>query len=370
MAPWLIGRYVRQYDRLVRSGWELADRMEREQAAVADRERLRERSRIAGDMHDSLGHDLALIAVRAGALEVDPALGPKQQHAAGELRRAAADATERLRDVIGVLREDHTAPPTTPPDETLPELLARAHASGLPITLTGDPVPSLPGMPGRALHRVVQEALTNAAKHAPGAPITVTVGAADPGDTVRVRVANGPGGDASRGTAGGTGLVGLDERVRLAGGSLDHGPSPDGGFVLTATVPRQAPVAPPAAAPTSARELDRARREVRRDLVRAIWIPIALLVALTALVGAVALWTPSRSYLEPDNYARLLVGRTYADLSDDLPDHPLPAAPPGLPPEPPSTDECRYYRSTVFAAVPVYRLCFADGRLVSKDRLG
>ncbi|MCZ0981356.1 hypothetical protein O1L60_26885 [Streptomyces diastatochromogenes] len=53
VAPWLIGRYMRQYDRLVRSGWELADRMEREQAAVADRERLRERSRIAGDMHDS-----------------------------------------------------------------------------------------------------------------------------------------------------------------------------------------------------------------------------------------------------------------------------------------------------------------------------
>ncbi|WP_370414977.1 sensor histidine kinase [Streptomyces fradiae] len=407
VAPWLIGRYVRQYDRLVRSGWELADRMEREQAAVADRERLRERSRIAGDMHDSLGHDLALIAVRAGALEVDPALGPDQQHAAGELRRAAADATERLRDVIGVLREDHTAPPTTPPAETLPALLARAHASGLPITLTGAPVPNLPGMPGRALHRVVQEALTNAAKHAPGAPITVTVEVEEPGDTVRVRVANGPAGDFSRGPAGGpgsdtdtprgpaggtgaprganppgrsagtshatatgTGLVGLDERVRLAGGSLDHGASPDGGFVLTATVPRRAPVAAPAAAPTSARELDRARREVRRDLVRAIWIPIALLVALTALVGAVAVWTQSRSYLEPDNYARLLVGRPYADLSDDLPDHPLPTAPPGLPPEPSSADECRYYRSTVFAAVPVYRLCFTDGRLVSKDRLG
>lgn len=85
VAPWLIGRYVRQYDRLVRSGWELADRMEREQAAVADRERLRERSRIAGDMHDSLGHDLALIAIRAGALEVSPELGPEQQRVqAGE----------------------------------------------------------------------------------------------------------------------------------------------------------------------------------------------------------------------------------------------------------------------------------------------
>ncbi|MEU0406182.1 histidine kinase, partial [Streptomyces sp. NPDC006197] len=189
VAPWLIGRYMRQYDRLVRSGWELADRMEREQAAVADRERLRERSRIAGDMHDSLGHDLALIAVRAGALEVDPALGPAQQHAVGELRRAAADATARLRDIIGVLREDDAGAPTTPPGETVEELTARARASGLAVTLATTPVPTLPGMSGLALHRVVQEGLTNAAKHAPGAAVSVAV--TGDGTSVRVRVVSG-----------------------------------------------------------------------------------------------------------------------------------------------------------------------------------
>ncbi|WP_309055171.1 histidine kinase [Streptomyces sp.] len=369
VAPWLVGRYVRQYDRLVRSGWELADRMEREQAAVADRERLRERSRIAGDMHDSLGHDLALIAVRAGALEVDPALGPEQQRAAGELRRAAAGATERLRDVIGVLREEGTAAPTAPPGETVEELVDRARASGLDVALTGAPVPELPGMAGRALHRVVQEGLTNAAKHAPGAAVAVTV--EQRGGTVRVRVASGPGDGGEPLASGGTGLVGLDERVRLAGGTLVHGPAGDGGFVLTAVLPRRGSAARPAvAAPTSARELDRARREVRRDLVRAIWIPLALLAALTVLMAGAALWTQSRSYLERDDYARLLVGQAYAEIAEDLPDRPLAAPPPGLVAPPPGMDECRYYRATVFAAVPVYRLCFAGGRLAAKDEVG
>ncbi|MFE0650592.1 sensor histidine kinase [Streptomyces sp. NPDC059534] len=381
VAPWLIGRYVRQYDRLVRSGWELADRMEREQAAVADRERLRERSRIAGDMHDSLGHDLALIAVRAGVLEVDPALGEDQQRAAGELRRAAADATARLRDIIGVLREDDAGAPTTPSGETVEELAARARASGLAVTLATTPVPTLPGMSGLALHRVVQEGLTNAAKHAPGAAVSIAV--TQDAANVRVRVTSGPGtrpgattptartpgGTGRTGLApGGTGLVGLDERVRLAGGSLAHRGTADGGFALEAVLPRNPP-APLPAAPTSARELDRARREVRRGLARAIWIPLALLLALGLLMAGVALWTQHQSYLEPEDYARMRVGQSLAELSEGLPDSPLDSAPRRAPAEPPGMDECRYYRSTMLAAIPVYRLCFVDGNLAEKARV-
>ncbi|WP_426366231.1 sensor histidine kinase [Streptomyces sp. E-08] len=363
VAPWLIGRYVRQYDRLVRSGWQLADRMEREQAAVADRERLRERSRIAGDMHDSLGHDLALIAVRAGALEVDPVLGPDQQDAAGELRRAAADATARLRDIIGVLREDDAGAPTTPSGETVEELTARARASGLDVTLAPTPVPKLPGMSGLALHRVVQEGLTNAAKHAPGAAVSVEV--AQDAAEVRVRVVSGPGTAGVPGPSGGSGLVGLAERVRLAGGALAHGVTGDGGFRLEAALPRNPP-APLPAAPTSARELDRARREVRKGLARAIWIPLALLVALGFLMAGVALWTQHQSYLEPEDYARMRIGQSLPELSEDLPDRPLDGPPQRVPAEPPGMDECRYYRSTMLAAIPVYRLCFTGGHLADR----
>ncbi|MFI9745120.1 sensor histidine kinase [Streptomyces sp. NPDC052494] len=405
VAPWLIGRYVRQYDRLVHSGWELADRMEREQAAVADRERLRERSRIAGDMHDSLGHDLALIAVRAGALEVDPALGPAQQHAAGELRRAAADATARLRDVIGVLRQpDEDPAPTAPGGEPVEELVDRARASGLAVTLTVTGTGREPdGMAGRALHRVVQEALTNAAKHAPGGGVDVRVDAG--AERVAVDVVSGPGrtgsplaaggtaatSPASGGTAGsalapggtagsppasdGTGLVGLDERVRLAGGVLTHGPTPDGGFAVRATLPRRTPAGAPTAtpsptalSPTSARELDRVRRQVRKGLAQAIWIPLALLAALGLLMAGVALWTQHQSYMEPDDYEQIRIGRTLTAITDaeNLPEHPLDGPPKGVPAEPPGMDECRYYRSTLLAAVPVYRLCFVDGHLADK----
>ncbi|MFD0154018.1 sensor histidine kinase [Streptomyces sp. NPDC055721] len=370
VAPWLIGRYVRQYDRLVHSGWELADRMEREQAAVADRERLRERSRIAGDMHDSLGHDLALIAVRAGALEVDPALGPDQQHAAGELRRAAADATARLRDVIGVLRQpDEDPAPTAPGGEPVEELVARARASGLAVTLTVTGAGREPdGMAGWALHRVVQEALTNAAKHAPGGGVEVRVDAG--AERVAVDVVSGPGTTGSPLASGGTGLVGLDERVRLAGGVLSHGSTPDGGFTVRATLPRRTPTGAPTTtpSPTSARELDRVRRQVRKGLAQAIWIPLALLAALGLLMAGVALWTQAQSYLEPDDYDHMRVGQTLTAITEaeDLPDHPLDGPPKGVPAEPPGMDECRYYRSTLLAAVPVYRLCFVDGHLADK----
>ena len=71
LLPWLVGRYARQQYELVRAGWELAERLEREQDLTAERMRLLERSRIASDMHDSLGHELSLIALRAAALQVD-----------------------------------------------------------------------------------------------------------------------------------------------------------------------------------------------------------------------------------------------------------------------------------------------------------
>lgn len=191
--------------------------------------RLRERARIARDMHDSLGHDLALIAVRAAGLELAPGLAAAQVKAAGELRLAAADATERLRQIIGLLREDADAAPLSPvlspAGEDVSELVRRAADSGLPITLdlAPGPVPAL----ARA---VVQEGLTNAAKHAPGATVEVLI------SERRVRVRNGP--PRSRPTArpGGLGLAGLRERVRLAGGLLTAGPAGDG-FELAVTLP-------------------------------------------------------------------------------------------------------------------------------------
>ncbi|MFF3315423.1 sensor histidine kinase [Streptomyces sp. NPDC003035] len=393
VAPWLTGRYVRQYARLVRTGWELAERMEREQAAVAERERLRERSRIAGDMHDSLGHDLALIALRAAALEVDPALGARQQEAAGELRRAAGDATARLRDIIGVLRAGEEAPGTrtTPAGETVEDVVERARASGMRVelTVTGEAgqagqagetgeagqtgqAGETPPMVDRAAHRVVQESLTNAARHAPGAPVRVALERGGGALTVSVSNPVAEPAPTAPGPSAGTGLVGLDERVQLAGGRLSHGPDGAGGFAVRAVLPLEpgAAAVAPTTAPTSVRERDRARREVRRGLARAIWIPLALVTALGLVMLAFGLWTQSRSFLDRDDYVALRIGDPLAADAERLPPHPLDGPPAGAPAEPPGMDRCLYYRSTLLAAVPVYRLCLADGRLAGKALVG
>ncbi|MGV9313831.1 histidine kinase [Streptomyces sp. NPDC003691] len=401
VVPWLLGRSVRQYAELVRAGWTLAGRMEREQRALADRERLRERSRIAGDMHDSLGHDLSLIALRAAALEIDRDLSEPQRAAARELRLAAAGATERLRDVVGVLRADEEGAPTAPRDETVRAVVERARDSGLSVRLdetpdrgpeAAGPAP-LPEMTGRAVHRVVQECLTNAARHAPGAEVAVRVARGD--GEVRVTVANGPAARPAGETAsGGTGLVGLHERVRLAGGTLVHGPAPDGGFTVTARLPANAsapaapapPTAPPEAAletpletpseaapdpgrspaPTAARELDRARRRVRRGLRQAVLVPVAVAAVLGILMAGFDQYTRMRTVVPRAVYDAIRVGDLQPAVTARLPGHALPGRPAGTGPEPVAADHCRYHRADLFSDTPAYRFCFTAGRLSSK----
>ncbi|QNP65384.1 sensor histidine kinase [Streptomyces genisteinicus] len=368
VVPWLSGRYVRQYAQLVSTGWRLAEHMEREREAAADRERLRERSRIAADMHDGLGHDLSLIAVRAAALEVDADLGERQRRAARELREAAAEATARLRDVVGVLREDGAPAPAAPGGETVAALVERARDAGLDVALDeAAPAAPPPGMTALAVHRVVQEALTNAARHAPGARVRVAVAYGE--DAVTVTVASGPGraaATASPPASGGTGLVGLGERVRLAGGNLAHGPDGTGGFTVTARLPLSPDAPPPPPAPTTAGRLHDARRRVRRDLLTAVAVPLAASAAIALLVLGFRFWSDSRTVMDPARYDALRVGDTRAEVLPLLPRLSLDGAPAGVQPEPAGAGDCAYYRAERYEATPAYRLCFRDGRLASK----
>ncbi|MDL4821738.1 sensor histidine kinase [Actinomadura opuntiae] len=399
VLPWLAGRYWRQYRELLHAGWERADRLEREQHLIAERERLRERARIAQDMHDTLGHELALIAVRAGALQVAAGLDDRHRAAAAELRAGAADATEHLREIIGVLREDtarRTEPgespapapgdgdaPVQPVHESVHDLVERARASGVPVHLApGGPTAAaqsshLPPMIALAAHRIVQEAITNAAKHAPGAPITVTLTrrTAPPALTVSVVNDPPPEGPALLPTGGGHGLTGLAERARLAGGTLHAAPTGGGGFAVRATLPETPPGPLPApAAPgepsESARHLERERRQVRRGLVTAITVPAALIAALGAVMLGYYAYATLNSVLRPADYAALRVGDARADVQHVLP--PMQATEAGgvraRVPEPPGA-RCRYYRPTadLLGTGHLYRLCFAGGRLVAKD---
>jgi signal transduction histidine kinase len=203
---------------------ERALRAEAEQGRRVAEARAAERAAIAREMHDVLAHRLSLLATYAGALEFRPDLPPERlSEAAGVIRSSTHQALEELRDVIALLRdEDDGLAQPVPALTDLPELIDEARGAGSPVTVNDDAadLAALPGQTGRTAYRVLQEALTNARKHAPGQPVRVALEGA-PGARLLIEVVN-PVSVPSGIPGGGSGLVGLTERVRLAGGQLDH----------------------------------------------------------------------------------------------------------------------------------------------------
>jgi signal transduction histidine kinase len=243
------GMFVRARRQLVLSLRERAQRAESEQALRVEQARRMERDRIAREMHDVLAHRISLVSLHAGALEyASSGASPEEvARAAGVIRSAAHQALEDLREVIGVLRDDDTrngAPERPQPTlADLDALLEESRAAGMRVRSVRVPAASadVPASVGRSAYRVVQEGLTNARKHAPGCAVAVTV-AGEAGDGLTVEVRNPlPVGRALAEIPGaGTGIVGLGERVALAGGRLEHGPS-DGEWRLRAWLPWPAP---------------------------------------------------------------------------------------------------------------------------------
>ncbi|MET2717982.1 histidine kinase [Streptomyces harbinensis] len=215
--------------------WGMTVRYRRRLLATLYQQARREtREAVAREMHDVLAHRLSLLSVHAGALEYAAGASPQDvQRAAGVIRESAHQALEELRDVIGVLRAAPGEGPGTgsarpqPTHRELPRLAGEARRAGAPVTLDQrlDAADTLPDTTGRTVYRVVQEGLTNARKHAPGAAATVTVEGA-PGEGVTVEVSNPVGAPQlpSRLVPGsGRGLTGLRERVTLAGGRFEAG---------------------------------------------------------------------------------------------------------------------------------------------------
>jgi signal transduction histidine kinase len=238
------GLFIRVRRDLVDQLHERAARLEEEGRLRADQARAAERERIAREMHDVLAHRISLLSLHAGALEYRPDAPPAEIEAtAGVVRESAAAALEELRDVIGVLREgtesEARAPQPTLAD--LPALLEESRAAGMRIEdeLDLGAADEGAGSAARTAYRIVQEGLTNARKHAPGTLVRVKV-AADAEEIaieVRNRAPLSPAPPPALPGAG-SGLIGLGERVGLAGGELRHQIAADGDFVLAATLPR------------------------------------------------------------------------------------------------------------------------------------
>ena len=275
------GMLIRANQALISSLRDRAERAEADQARRVAEARAAERTRIAREMHDVLAHRLSLLATYAGALAYRPDAPPEQLSRAAEVIRSGAHtALDELREVIGVLRDDE--PPGTaggtaggtasgmrplPGAADLPRLIEESRAAGMRIETGGGawpgdgasagrcvaelpslplpwplprPLSVLPDAAGRTVYRVVQEGLTNVRKHAPGAAARVTLDGG-PGAGLDVTIVNrlAPAGGATAGLpvpGSGTGLIGLSERLELAGGTLESG-ARGGEFVLRARLP-------------------------------------------------------------------------------------------------------------------------------------
>ncbi|WP_229679792.1 sensor histidine kinase [Saccharopolyspora thermophila] len=246
--PALLGLYVAARRRLVQALRERAERAEREQDLLAEQARAEERARLAAEMHDVVTHRVSLMVLQAGALGV-AANDPEIRRAAEELRTSGCQALEELRDLVGVLRRGTAdeearaeAPLTEVPDLT--DLIGQSEAVGVPVdfAVEGDPA-QVSAAVGRTAYRVVQEALTNVHKHAFGARVSVRVVHSD--DRLRLVVRNtAPPGraDADLATSGsGSGLLGLQQRVELVGGSLYAAATSEGGFEVDVILPAYVP---------------------------------------------------------------------------------------------------------------------------------
>lgn len=410
VVPGLASRYWTQRRTLLHTLRERNSQLLRERAMVAGQARLRERQRIAQDMHDSLGHRLALISVHTGALEVDRELTPRQREVVAVLREASVTAMHELREVVGILRDGVEAPAPASGYGTgraargtagVAALVEASRAAGnaAELTYSGEARP-LSAAADHAAYRIVQEALTNAYKHAPGAPITVDL-RWEP-DSLVVEIVNGAASHATgEVVSGGQGLTGLHERARLVGGMVHAGPVADGGFRVAGVLPygagEAAPVVDaadgprrrPAEAPSGNGPWAVHRTVPEREwaahgsighsrsggivlgcgiaLGAVVLLGVAVLVGVFFLVGSL-----DKSMIEPSEYEAIEVGAAEKTVRERLPSGGT-IATAGLDakgPKEPEGSRCLVLMSSEpgqsLASEPVFRFCFKDGKLVEK----
>ncbi len=252
VAPWTavaaaIGQAVRAKRAHQAMLEERARRAEEGRELRARRRIQEERLRIARELHDAVGHHVALISVQAGAMGylLDTDLD-KARESLAHIQRASESALEELRLTVGLLRQPGDSEPTEPAGGLgrLDELIDSFAATGLRVTcdVTGQ-VRQLPEAVDLTAYRVIQESLTNTAKHAAGASAVIRL-AFGPGVLALAVEDDGPCAAAGAEGAEGHGIIGMRERAAALGGWLTAGPCRGGGFRVLAELPAPAGVAP------------------------------------------------------------------------------------------------------------------------------
>jgi len=395
LAQTLLGKAAR----VQRALRERALYLEENNLLVRSSAQLAERSRIAQEMHDQLGHRLSLIAMYAGALEQGPG-GAAGTHTAELtlIRGTAQTAMHELRAILGVLRSGgHGAGSSQPLQEAglrsdIARLVAQSQAAGVAVELRwrGADLGDAPSPVRSAVHNVVREGLTNVHRHAGGAAATILVERGP--DAVHVRVSNVavrrsaarvrslPGGS-------GLGLVGLRERVAVLGGTFSADRLPSGGFELTADLPMREPSVsghftepgepaidpagepgtsepPPAALHAAGKQALPVDRWVRHG---SSGVVVGGLVGVTALVLQVLAYSPARTTTDLD----LHIGMTRAQVLEvvNVDDPFARSAARLVESRPPDRSTCLYEQDwDGINQAAVRRYCFRDDRLISKDR--
>lgn len=242
-AAWLVGDYIRARRAVMADLEERAARAERDREEDKRRAADEERARIARELHDVIAHHVSAITVQAGAARVAQAQDPAAAaRTLATIETTARHALVELSRLLGVIRKEDGASLPRAPQPGLgdvEQMVAQAREAGIDVNVSirGRRPQPLPTALDLSAYRIVQEAVTNAMKHAPNAHVQVAIRYS--GEQVELRVTDdGRGGrPAAPERAGGHGIVGMQERVALFGGELEIGPRPDGGFSVAARLP-------------------------------------------------------------------------------------------------------------------------------------
>lgn len=351
-VPWLCGLAVQLIRRTRLQAKEHA-------AEIYRSRRAGERLALAENLHDELGHALSLVALTLARLEVDPTMPPDTRASVSTARSQLSEAVGRLGESVSILREGEAVPQPRPAE--FMALIREARAAGASITLNGVDELSAVSVEGRSLlSRVLQEALTNAARHAPGVPVEVSIAAAGPGVTMTVQNDVIPGFEHGEPLSSGTGLESLSDHVSNAGGWMDSGISGNE-FAVEVFLPDSVD--------THVGKLD---DEPGRPVRRTIFAILAGTASVALVVlGGLQVFSQSmqkEAMMDAEDFARVHVGDRAESLHDFLPHRelsPRPASAPGI--------DCHDYAVTASlfddAAGDAYRICISTvtGKVVSTD---